>query len=342
MKNILQQTTEKSPGRLLYVALQGSRLYGTHHPDSDYDIRAVFLPPLIELLDSRQKDAFSFSFEDKKLGHCEITLWSFPFWLRLLHSGDTNATDLYFAFTHPKGVLLETNELKAFRSKCPAKNIWPKDLKGMRGYVRSQALKYGAKGKHYQAGQAVLSAAQEFAEEHPKAMVLAFWGAFLATVAGRELSSQENSPVSLIKTPDNKKALKVLEKTFYLESPLHLMIASLTPIVNAHGHRARAALGSADWKALSHSLRVLEEVIELQETGEIRFPLKNAALLAKVKRGELAYDEVIAMLEAGEEKASLAEETSVLSNNGDRALLDKALLDIYKLGEQTAKLGHSK
>jgi hypothetical protein len=332
-ETLLQQVEETSPGHLLYVALQGSRLYGTHSPASDYDIRAVFLPPLIDLLDSRQKDALSFSFEDDALGHCEVTLWSFAFWLRLLHNGDTNATDLYFAFTHPQGVLLDTEEIKRFRALCAAKDILPKDLKGMRGYVRSQALKYGAKGQHYQAGQLVLDAAAAFDKQNTEAKVREFWADFTGTLAGRKVLREFTSEVTLIKTPDNRDALKVLEKIFYLTSPLRLLVSSLTPIVNAYGYRSRAALDGADWKALSHSLRVLEEVTELHETGEIRFPLANAALFAEVKRGEVPHDDVITLLEEGEEKAELAEQKSVLSASGDRALLDKALLEVYSLGK---------
>jgi hypothetical protein len=294
-------------------------------------LRGVFLPPLIDLLDSRQKDAFSFPFQDETLGHCEITLWSFPFWLRLLHSGDTNATDLYFAFTHPQGVIFESEELQQFRATCPAKSILPKDLKGMRGYVRSQALKYGAKGQHYQAGQLVLDAATTFDKQNDDAKVRAFWSAFIGSREGRKVLRDFASEVTLIKTPDNRDALKDLEKIFYLESPLHLMVSSFTPIVNAYGHRARAALEGADWKALSHSLRVLEEVTELHQRGEIRFPLAHADLLAKVKRGEIAREEVVAMLGAGEAKASEAERRSVLSEVGDRTLLDRALLKIYDL-----------
>ncbi|MGL4610411.1 MAG: DNA polymerase beta superfamily protein [Trueperaceae bacterium] len=135
---IFEQARRHTPGRLIYLILQGSRLYGTFRENSDYDLRGVFLPPLLDLLDSRQKDAFSFSVEDKTLEHCKITLWSFPFWLRLLHRGDTNATDLYFAFTHPGGVWLETNELKNFYSNYEAKDFLPKDLKGMRGFARTQ------------------------------------------------------------------------------------------------------------------------------------------------------------------------------------------------------------
>jgi hypothetical protein len=329
MKTILEQTYEYTPGKLIYLALQGSRLYGTFREDSDYDLRGVFLPPLIDLLDSRQKDALSFSLQDETLGHCEITLWSFPFWLRLLHSGDTNATDLYFAFTHPNGVWLESHALKQFRSNYAAKDFLPKDLKGMRGYVRSQALKYGAKGKHFQAGQLVLDAALTFNKNNPDTKVRAFWADFVGSSEGRITLRDFADDVRLIKTPDNRDALSVLEKVFYLESPLHLMVSSLTPIINAYGHRARAALEGADWKALSHSVRVLDEVIELHQTGQVIFPLKRAELLAKIKRGELSQGDVVKMLEELEQKASEAEVKSVLSSQGNRELLDKALLELF-------------
>jgi RNA repair pathway DNA polymerase beta family len=332
--HIIKQAHQHSPGKLIYLALQGSRLYGTFRADSDYDLRGVFLPPLLDLLDSRQKDALSFSLQDEKLGHCEITrveitLWSFPFWLRLLHSGDTNATDLYFASTHSNGVWLETEELKHFRRNYAAKDFLPRDLKGMRGYVRSQALKYGAKGKHFQAGQLVLDAALKCNKDNPDSKVRAFWGEFVGSSEGRVVLRDFADDVRLIKTPDNRDALSVLEKVFYLESPLHLMVSSLTPIVNAYGHRARAALGGADWKALSHSVRVLDEVIELHRTGQVIFPLGRAELLAKIKHGELSQDEVVVMLEGLEQEASQAEMGSVLSSQGNRELLDKALLEVF-------------
>jgi hypothetical protein len=331
--HIIQQAHTHTPGRLIYLALQGSRLYGTFREDSDYDLRGVFLPPLLDLLDSRQKDALSFSLEDEILGHCEITLWSFGFWLRLLHRGDTNATDLYFAVTHPNGVWLETTELKDFRSNYAAEDFLPRDLKGMRGYVRSQALKYGAKGKHFQAGQLVLNAALKFNKDNPDSKVRAFWSDFVGSSEGRIVLREFTADVHLIKTPDNRDALSVLEKVFYLESPLHLMVSSVTPIVNAYGHRARAALEGTDWKALSHSVRVLEEVIELHQTGKVLFPLQRAELLAKIKRGELSQEEVVKMLEGLEQEASRAEERSVLANQGNRAFLDRALLAVYKLSQ---------
>jgi hypothetical protein len=108
-----------------------------------------------------------------------------------------------------------------------------------------------------------LNAALKFNKDNPDSKVRAFWSDFVGSSEGRIVLREFVDDVRLIKTPDNRDALSVLEKVFYLGSPLHLMVSSLTPIVNAYGHRARAALEGTDWKALSHSVRVLDEVIEL-------------------------------------------------------------------------------
>jgi Ca2+-binding EF-hand superfamily protein len=52
-------------------------------------------------------------------------------------------------------------------------------------------------------------------------------------------------------------------------------------------------------------------------------------LLAKIKRGELSQGDVVKMLEELEQKASEAEVKSVLSNQGNRELLDRALLELF-------------
>ncbi|MGL4610412.1 MAG: hypothetical protein ACRCYY_12165 [Trueperaceae bacterium] len=176
-----------------------------------------------------------------------------------------------------------------------------------------------------------MNAALTFHKENPDVKVHAFWSAFVGLSEERVVLRDFADNVRLIKTPDNRDALSVLEKVFYLESPLHLMVSSLTPLVNAYGHRARAALESEDWKALSHSVRVLEEILELHTTGQVSFPLQGAALLASIKRGEHSQEEVIGILEELEQKVSKAKEKSVLSTPNNRALLDKALLELYNL-----------
>ncbi len=66
-----------------------------------------------------------------------------------------------------------------------------------------------------------------------------------------------------------------------------------------YGHRARAAMNNEgiDWKAVSHAVRVAGQALELLSTGHITFPRPDAEYLLAVKRGELDYQEVAAVLE---------------------------------------------
>lgn len=341
-ETILATAKAHAPGELTYVALQGSRLFGSQGPQSDFDFKAIYLPPLIDVLDSRQKDSLTVKGEG-----FEITLWSFAFWLRLLSNGDTNAIDLYFAHTHPEGVWLERPLVGRLREVCPATRILPRGLMGMRGFARSQAIKYGAKGDHYAVAKAVLEAADRYevtaesserlayAARTDSPRVGAFWQEYSSSPAARDLQRRFPQKLRLADAPDGVVCLKVLDKLFYLESPLGLMQAALRGVVGSYGRRSIEAGErgkGADWKALSHSVRVLDEVIELHSKGRVDFPLRDADLHRRIKLGELEYGAVLEILEHREEAATKAERLSVLSEHTDREALDKMLKEAYGLG----------
>lgn len=326
-RTILQLTQDRAPGRLLYVALQGSRLFGTQRAGSDYDLKGVYLPPLVEALSGRIRDALSFKYQE-----AEVTLWSFQQWLSLLAVGDTNAIDLYFATTHPEGVWLDSPQVRRFFETCPARAILPRNLKGMRGFARSQAIKYGAKGDHYRIAKTVLEAANRYAGTSQEAKVGTFWAELSPTPEFRDLLHRFPDRLGLTQAPDGYQVVMVLDKLFHLEAPLSLMQRSLEGVVASYGQRAiLSGVKGADWKAMSHSLRVLEEVTELHTTGGVVFPLAGAHLLRQVKLGEIEQATVLQMLEEREKEASQAEQKSLLLERPDQQLLEQALLGAYGL-----------
>lgn len=331
---VLRQAQERAPGKLLYLAAHGSRLFGTHGPASDHDFRGMYRPDLKSALAGRVKDTLSFEVDE-----AEVVLWSFQQWSEMLAGGDTNAIDVYFAFTHPEGVVLETAELRRFRETCPIAQIVPRSLKGMRGFARGQAIKYGAKGHHYHIAKTVLEGANRYASATEEVKVREFWTEFGVTPEAKGLLASFPDRLGLSKAPDGFDVLMVLDKLFHLEAPLSLMQGSLEGVVAAYGQRAIVAgLQGADWKALSHSLRVLDEVVDLHATGELRFPLANAELYRRVKQGELEYPVVLGMIEEREVLASEAERRSVLLEKPNRELLEQALLEVYGLSEQDLEL----
>lgn len=323
---VLQQAQAKAPGKLLYLASHGSRLFGTHHAGSDYDVRGVYLPPLSTALLGRVKDTVSFESET-----VEGVLWSFQQWIQMLTGGDTNAIDVYFAATHPEGALLETLEIEQFRTRYPIQTLLPRSLNGMRGFARGQAIKYGAKGNHYQIAKTVLEAAQRYRAQVEDAKVQGFWDEYGATPEAKQLLHSFPQRLGLTQAPDGFPALMVLDKLFYLGSPLKPMVEALQGVVDRYGARALAATDGADWKALAHSLRVLDEVIELHSTGQLQFPLANAGLYSQVRHGQLEYAAVMEHFEAREQQASLAEMQSVLPQNPDISWTERAVIEVYGL-----------
>lgn len=46
-----------------------------------------------------------------------------------------------------------------------------------------------------------------------------------------------------------------------------------------------------DWKALSHAVRITEQVLELCSTGKMTFPRPNADFLRDMKNGKMTLEE---------------------------------------------------
>ena len=61
-------------------------------------------------------------------------------------------------------------------------------------------------------------------------------------------------------------------------------------LVDEYGHRALQAeqQQGVDWKALSHAVRVGTQALELLRTGQVTFPLPNAAHVLAIKLGQVS------------------------------------------------------
>ncbi len=84
-----------------------------------------------------------------------------------------------------------------------------------------------------------------------------------------------------------------------------------------------------DFKALSHSLRIAQEVEELLTTGFIKFPLKNAEELREIKNGNANVEDVINKVEltlARVDELLLLD--TELPEEADREAMNKILLSL--------------
>ena len=93
-------------------------------------------------------------------------------------------------------------------------------------------------------------------------------------------------------------------EVFGREMSLHVRVSEALKVyekpLNAAGLRTKEAhaAGGADWKGLYHAHRIVDEGIELLTTGNLVFPLRNAAEYLNIRSGELTLDAVLDTFDA--------------------------------------------
>lgn len=324
-----QNLCHEDNSQLLYLVYFGSRLYGTSGPNSDTDLKGIFLPSIESLILGKAKKSLHFSTGNDQNRNSavdiDIDLWSLQHWLlKLLPAGDTSALDLLFSFTNPSCVLCKSPLLDQIFSS-PLKFL---DLAHNRAYAEysiSQAKKYGIKGSQLGALRRVANYLQELPDEGRLASHIQDITAYCAD--GRYCFS---------KTINDIPCLLLCGKTHVGGTPIAEFKARVKRDMSKYGSRAQEAeqnLG-LDYKALSHSLRALDQMEELLKTGVIKYPLASREKLMQVKRGEIPWLELEKIIINRLSEVSNLYERIAPSNVLDLTFVEKFLISCYACAEK--------
>lgn len=135
-------------------------------------------------------------------------------------------------------------------------------------------------------------------------------------------------------TPHGQKVLmwEVCDRKMHYTMSIKNAHDVMKKVVDEYGRRALMAetQKGADWKALSHAVRVSEEALELLQTGRITFPLPNAAHILDIKLGRLPYEEVTEEIEDLLVKVEAAAEASTLPDKPDYEWIDDFVTAVYR------------
>jgi hypothetical protein len=152
-----------------------------------------------------------------------------------------------------------------------------KEMKAFTGYARSQAARYSLRGERLNR----LIAFRDVIARAPGGDVpLSFFWADLP----KDMERTDSQGV---------RELKIGGKWFGETTATSVVRNCVQGAINQHA----ADSGGIDWKALSHAVRVTQELAELLTYGEIRFPLQTAPKLLSIKNGELPLEEVQHLLD---------------------------------------------
>ena len=317
--------------RKLVTIKFGSHLYGTSTPASDIDFKSVHVPAPRDVLLQRAKGSVSTARakqeKEKNLpGEVEEESYSLLRYLQLASEGQTVALDMLFApewsMTGPPSP--EWREVVANRARLVTKKS-----AAFLGYCRQQANKYGIKGSRVAAARRALDVLNEGVEQlgtQAKLDRLDYW-------IGLEVLRTEHMSVDEIPQAAGGivKHWNVCGRKLQYTATIKHARDVVKALVDEYGQRALQAESQqgVDWKALSHAVRVGHQAVELLRTGNVTFPLPNAAHVLAIKTGKHPYQEVAAEIEHLLEEVENAAAQSPLPAEPDHAWIEGFVLDVY-------------
>ena len=295
----------------IFKAIYGSHLFGCSVPESDEDYKCVHMETLSDLLftDNHARQDKDESGKVK----VETEDYSLRFYLKMLAGGQVIATDMFFTprqfWTSHTSIWEDLLELKP--------HIISKRVGPFCGYARSQAHKYGNKGKKLLSVQLALKLL------HAKVPFDT-----LAT----ELCGLEGIGFKTEMTPNRPvRHITICEKSFGETTAYPLWITPLEALEARYGERARLSTSGLDLKAQYHTVRICREAIELLRDHTITFPRPEAELLLRIRTGVLSDDALRECVEAQLAELESAMGHSTLPDGPDWPVINDFIYSKQKL-----------
>lgn len=317
--------------RKLVTIRFGSHLYGTSTPQSDVDLKSVYVPDAEAILLQRVKGSITNQRaknegERNYAGEIDEESYSLQRFLGLAAEGQTVALDILFA---PEWSMVGPLSLEWREIMHNRKRLLTCKSAAFVGYCRQQANKYGIKGLRVAASRDALAILEHAIED------------FGTTAKLREIADRINVVVGKNEHMSIDQITQVGGQVIDYWNVCGRKLQFTATIKHARdvvaGHVAEYGKRSiqaetqqgVDWKALSHAVRVGTQALELLRTGHVTFPLPNARHVMEVKLGRLAYQEVSAEIESLLDCVEAAAIISPLQEEPDYAWIDAFVRRTY-------------
>jgi hypothetical protein len=292
---------QKRPGdQLIMLTLHGSWLYGTNTPESEVDVKGIYIPNIDDVILGKAKDQLCLVPEKlkgakNKAGDLEITIYSIQKFMRMAAEGETVALDMLHSNDITHAYLWGNDTWLNIRSV--RNEFYTRNMKAFLGYCKKQANKYGTKGSRL----ASLLTVHEFIQSVPSHYFEEQTGDKRAT--DRPLKEEwQMLPINdhcfFVQHPEMEyySVLGALYQPTMRIEEFKRLIASKW---NDYGERSRLAMQNEgiDWKAMGHAVRAAIQLKDIYYVGDLKFPLGQAGLLLDIKKGKKPFSEVSSLLD---------------------------------------------
>ena len=334
IKNLINDFEKKHNAKVVYVTKYGSKLYGTDNPNSDTDYKGIFIPSKEDVLLKRDLEHFNFNSNDDntKNGKDDIDLQLFSVYkfFNLLKKGETGAMDILFSMFREDTQVYNDKEFTTVIMEN-YKKFYNRNLHSFIGYCVGQSKVYNVRG-------------ERFNELH---LFVDYFNALVQDKGNKKLELMFEEVEKLFKEHKYKyikfimgatsrgsgedkegKYIEVLGKRFLGTVTVKYFAEKITDMEEQFGNRARASAKGVDFKALSHAVRVINEIEELIDHNFITFPLKNKGYVTNIKEGKETLEDVMDYLDAQLTIVQEKLEDSNLPEKSDELFIDTLLLKL--------------
>ncbi|MBU0630980.1 MAG: nucleotidyltransferase domain-containing protein [Candidatus Margulisbacteria bacterium] len=315
--------------KIVYLTQAGSKLYGTDSPESDDDYAGIFIPTykrllLKENIDNIKRTTGCDNSKNKK-EDIDISLISIHEFFKLLQKGDVTAVDLMFSMLRTDTILFQE---KWFTSiiKDNIKQLITKQSNAFVQYCLNHARKNGIKARRLESLEVVykiLCDQKEFTDEDKIALIFDRHKDVLESIDNCKFITKNMNGAM-------KQFLCIFDKMYQDTLPIGDFKRIINERIKAYGSRSRNAIKNVDFRALSHSCRVICEIIQLLKEQKIDFPLPelDRTFIRKVKLGIISFEEVEIYIEKHLDLVESLEEKSSLPKKLNKNLVDNLIISI--------------
>ncbi|MBX9831102.1 nucleotidyltransferase domain-containing protein [Candidatus Babeliales bacterium] len=305
----------------------GSHLFGTATPTSDVDIKGIYLPSARDILLQQIKPVV-LEQRAKKVGEknlpsdVDYELYSPEKYLMLLAQGQSVALEMLFT---PDSALLQEPLPAWDEIKKLAPRILTKKSASFVGYCRQQANKYCLKGARLGAARRVLEVLVQAEKQHGSSAPLRLIRDMLQSLVA------DNDFLALGGDRPDLEYFEVTNKRALLNASIKSARQMVEKIIEEYGERATMAehCDGADWKALSHAVRVGLQALEFLRDHTITFPLKRAEHIVAIKQGKVPFAQVVQEIEQLVVDVEVAAQNSKLPETCDQKIIDDFIEQLY-------------
>lgn len=321
---------------VIFEGYHGSHLYGLNTPESDIDMKGIYLPDQKDILLGTVKESYSITTGNDKSKNSkddiDIEIFSLQRFVKDASRGETYALDMLHT---PADKVINSSSIWHFIQQH-RQLFYTTNMTSYMGYVMKQAAKYGVKGSRLAALREVREKVENWRNLDGK-----FWDTEDRFFTWEESRLRDFTCL----LPRNEFCFWTIDKekpetaSFYtLMGRKYMAGVKATEFAKAvdklwaeYGERARKAEANEgiDWKALSHAMRGGLQLLEIYRTGDLKYPLANAVEIKQVKAGELPFTIVQARLEQIVEDVDAAAKEA--SRNGMPSVVDSNFWDAFVL-----------